>query len=271
MQRNSSIDAARGVAAVAVLLFHANYLSIGWIGVPIFFALSGYLITRQMRDGMRPITFWQRRAVRLIPPFYIYLVANLIIAEAQGRDMAGYPWHFLGGSDVLIAFGGASGHGHVGHLWSIAVEFQAYAVWPAIMAAGRFRRLILFAMAVGFFTVWAAVGHPAVMVGTAAFFALGALVALQGYEPPHIRVSRALVALGRASYSIYLWQMICVGGAMRLGYPIVGVAASIAVGLMSARWLEDWRWLLKLLNQSTRRRNRLKIISSGGVSIEVTT
>lgn len=246
MQRSESLDGVRGLAAVSVLLFHAGYLPMGWLGVPAFFALSGYLITRQLAAGMDAGTFWRRRAIRLLPLLGLYLTLNLALVIAQGRDPSGYAWHYLGLSNALIASGAAAQHGHVGHLWSIAIEIQAYAVWPLILAAGRHAKALLFAAAVAALAVWAVLGNDAIMTGCSAFFAIGGLAALRGWQPLVIRVPAPLTAIGRASYSIYLWQMMCVGAAIRLGFPLLGVAASIAIGLLSARYLEDVRWLQRL-------------------------
>lgn len=253
------LDAIRGLAALGVLLFHAGYLASGWTAVPVFFALSGYLITRQLIGGMKPGEFWQRRATRLLPLFYLYLATNLVSAIAQGHDTTGYGWHFLGLSDVMIATGAAFTHGHIGHLWSIAIELQAYAIWPLIMSS-RYRQPILAALGLVCLAAWVAAGHSGSMIGTSAFFVVGGLTAISGWQPPRMQAPVALVELGRASYSIYIWQMMCVGACARLGVPWLSAPTAIAFGLLSHHFVEPGLAHL-LARQPKRDQDRTQAVS----------
>ncbi|WP_372516418.1 acyltransferase family protein [Streptomyces noursei] len=151
------LDGLRGLAVLAVLLFHAGHLSGGFLGVDLFFVLSGFLITglllREAADhGRIGLTaFWGRRARRLLPALTVMGVGTLLLTWAFGAasvllfalDDAPWVaaqavnWHFVA---EQIGYWNASGSRVFAHLWSIAVEWQFYLVWPLVVAlAGRGR------------------------------------------------------------------------------------------------------------------------------------
>jgi peptidoglycan/LPS O-acetylase OafA/YrhL len=158
-----ALDGLRGIAILGVLLFHAGHLGGGFLGVDLFFALSGYLITdlllREVRvSGTVSLTaFWGRRARRLLPALAVLLVAVTLLTWALGdadlwrSALSDGPWvqanlvnwHLLGES---AGYWEGFGAGRVfGHLWSIAVEEQFYLVWPVVVLlvarrAGRARQ-----------------------------------------------------------------------------------------------------------------------------------
>ena len=138
-----------------MLLYHANLAWIpgGFLGVEVFFVISGYLITAlllaewRQRGRIDLKTFWLRRARRLLPALYVLLVVSLAFAVVfLPGEVAGLR------SDVLAAFGyvtnwylifGQESYFEaVGrpsllqHLWSLAVEEQFYLIWPPILALG---------------------------------------------------------------------------------------------------------------------------------------
>lgn len=155
-----ALDGIRGLAMLFVLLFHFSvpYTQGGFLGVDLFFVLSGYLITSQLwlRWHNAPIRlwdFWKRRIRRLIPALWLLItgttVTSLLLDELRPRSYT---------SDLLSAFGYVSNWWYIytgqdygaewgfirppllKHLWSLAVEEQFYLIWPLIIAAG----LILF-------------------------------------------------------------------------------------------------------------------------------
>ncbi|MEV0612087.1 acyltransferase [Nonomuraea sp. NPDC050404] len=151
------LDGLRGLAVVAVLLFHAGHLGGGFLGVDLFFVLSGFLITGLLlgeigkRGRLRLGAFWGRRARRLLPAQIVMVVATLLLAWAFGSpamlsfalDDAPWAaaqvlnWHFIA---EQVGYWDASGTRLFSHLWSIAVEWQFYLVWPplvAVLARGR--------------------------------------------------------------------------------------------------------------------------------------
>ena len=164
------LDGLRALAVIAVLLYHAElrWIPGGFIGVEVFFVISGYLITAlllaewRQRGRIDLKAFWLRRARRLLPALYLLLVVTLAFAVV-----------FLPGevarlrADVLAAFGyvtnwylifaNESYFEAVGrpsllkHLWSLAIEEQFYLLWPLLLAVGlRWRhRLVLVAVLAG--------------------------------------------------------------------------------------------------------------------------
>jgi peptidoglycan/LPS O-acetylase OafA/YrhL len=164
-----ALDGLRGFAVAAVLLFHAGHLRGGFLGVDLFFVLSGFLITGLLleelgRSGRLHLpAFWERRARRLLPALTVMVTSTLLLAWAFARpDLLMYAlqdapwvaaqsvnWHFIG---EQIGYWNASGTRLFAHLWSIGVEWQFYLVWPLTVAlAGRgpggHRRVALVAVA----------------------------------------------------------------------------------------------------------------------------
>ncbi|WEB45604.1 acyltransferase [Streptomyces yunnanensis] len=151
------LDGLRGLAVLAVLLFHAGHLSGGFLGVDLFFVLSGFLITglllREVAShGRISLTaFWGRRARRLLPALTVVGVGTLLLTWAFGAASVllfaledapwvaaqAVNWHFVA---EQIGYWNASSSRVFAHLWSIAVEWQFYLAWPLVVAlAGRGR------------------------------------------------------------------------------------------------------------------------------------
>jgi len=147
------IDALDGLRAVAIVLVIARHCALvlpwpgttlailvrrvmdtGWIGVDIFFVLSGFLITGILVDargrGPRPPrdyfrAFYARRALRIFPVYYLFLGAMFFIGHAVVPEGSWWYWTYL--SNILFARDGFRAQSHV---WSLAVEEQFYLVWP---------------------------------------------------------------------------------------------------------------------------------------------
>lgn len=145
----------RAFAVIAVLLYHADLAWIpgGFLGVEVFFVISGYLITAlllaewRQRGRIDLKTFWLRRARRLLPALYVVLVATLAfavvflpgeIAGLRGDVLAalGYVtnWYLIFGQESYFEAVGRPSL--LQHLWSLAVEEQFYLIWPPILALG---------------------------------------------------------------------------------------------------------------------------------------
>src|SRR3954449_1018195 len=145
------LDGMRALAVVAVMLYHANHtwLSGGFLGVEVFFVISGYLITLLLiaeheRNGtIRLGQFWLRRARRLLPALFVMmgLLATylaLFNRRPQGRTRGDFLGGVLYGSNWYQIFVGqgyttAEAFAPLRHLWSLAVEEQFYLVWPLVM------------------------------------------------------------------------------------------------------------------------------------------
>ena len=174
-----ALDGVRAVAVYAVVLFHSGVLvaSGGFIGVDLFFVLSGFLVTNVIlvehdAGSFRPIQFWARRFRRLLPAAAVVIVVSAVLfvglappaereaAIADARSAALYVsnWHFLSlGSDY---FASQDLPRPFAHFWSLSVEEQFYFVFPLTVAAAawvarrRRRRLDgVLGLAIGALTV----------------------------------------------------------------------------------------------------------------------
>jgi peptidoglycan/LPS O-acetylase OafA/YrhL len=149
------VEGLRAVAIIAVLLCHAGvpFLAGGYVGVDVFFVISGYLITKllvgemEKRGRVSLRAFYARRAKRLLPLSALLLamvgVLSIIIfsplraTETSGDIVASAlyvaNWHFAAQSVDYFAQGLEPSP--VLHLWSLAIEEQFYFVWPTLMLA----------------------------------------------------------------------------------------------------------------------------------------
>ncbi len=166
-----ALDGLRAIAVVAVMAYHADeaWLGGGYLGVEVFFTISGYLITALLiteyeRTGrIDLLTFWKRRARRLLPALGVVLAGVAVLAAFTATDALGN----LGGQ-VAAALGYVMNWSLIAteqsyfesfgrppllqHLWSLAIEEQFYLVFPLLFLAGRRllgRRLTLAAAVVG--------------------------------------------------------------------------------------------------------------------------
>jgi peptidoglycan/LPS O-acetylase OafA/YrhL len=147
------LDGMRALAVVAVMVYHANpdWLVGGYLGVEIFFVISGYLITllliaeKERTASVDMRNFWLRRARRLLPALYTMLLAVAIWTSLFDRDALGKLRGDLVAAVLYVAnwFQIWSGAGYTDanefaplrHLWSLAVEEQFYLIWPLVMIA----------------------------------------------------------------------------------------------------------------------------------------
>jgi peptidoglycan/LPS O-acetylase OafA/YrhL len=132
VQRIRQLDGVRALAILAVFESHSAQVRFMWMGVDVFFVLSGFLITgvlldaRQRGLGAYLRGFYGRRARRILPPYGIFLVlSSLVIGIAWMHYW--YFYVFLANllQPLHISFPGA-----FAPLWSLAVEEQFYLVWP---------------------------------------------------------------------------------------------------------------------------------------------
>jgi peptidoglycan/LPS O-acetylase OafA/YrhL len=151
-----ALDGLRGCAILAVLLLHftsalaapasaparaiKQLFSLGWTGVDLFFVLSGFLITGILADAKetphRYRTFYARRALRILPLYYgfvllLFIVPPLIGARAYTTSFADQLPYWLYLQNFWPMSSGALDF--AAHLWSLAIEEQFYLVWPLII------------------------------------------------------------------------------------------------------------------------------------------
>ena len=137
--RVPQLDGLRAIAILLVIAHHAGLVSIGWIGVNLFFALSGFLITGILRRSREEEFFWGpfylKRATRILPPLLpFFLLCALTTPVARHATLL--PYIFFG-ANVAQSLPHASVT-DLTVLWSLAVEEHFYLLWPfAIRFLGR--------------------------------------------------------------------------------------------------------------------------------------
>jgi peptidoglycan/LPS O-acetylase OafA/YrhL len=149
-QFRPDLEGLRGVAILLVVLFHAGVsrLSGGFVGVDVFFVLSGYFISgmlvRELAEsgGLNLTEFYGRRALRLMPPLLVVLLATLGVVmwlyapidrapiAANARSVALYSGNIEFARGAVDYF--SSGENPLLHTWSLAVEQQFYVLWPLL-------------------------------------------------------------------------------------------------------------------------------------------
>src|SRR5215203_6742833 len=167
------LDGLRALAVIAVLLYHSElpWIPGGFLGVEVFFVISGFLITALLLAQWRQLghvdvkAFWLGRARRLLPALYLVLVVTLAYAVVfMPGEVAGLRGDVLAAlgyvTNWYLVFGHESYFEAMGrpsllkHLWSLAVEEQFYLLWPPMVAVGlsvgarrwRTRRVLVVAL-----------------------------------------------------------------------------------------------------------------------------
>lgn len=185
MQYRREIDGLRAIAVMSVILFHAGFNSFsgGFVGVDIFFVISGFLITsiilkEKEQDRFSLIFFYERRARRIIPTLFLVVLCSFIAAWFYliPADMENFSQSLVAvsffSSNILFwlesgYWGSANELKPLLHTWSLAVEEQYYIFFPLlVMALWRFKNTYLLYVfgaitAVSFFlSVWGAYNYP---------------------------------------------------------------------------------------------------------------
>ena len=147
-----AIDGLRGVAVVAVMLYHLGFSWIpgGFLGVDLFFVISGYVITRLLLDsiarsgGLDLRAFYKARIRRLFPPLvFMILVTSIYVGiwapETMRRFVSDAPFSLFGAMNWWLVFRHTDYFDSIArppllqHTWSLGVEAQFYLIWPLIL------------------------------------------------------------------------------------------------------------------------------------------
>lgn len=191
-----SLDGLRALSVIGVLLYHGGFswMNGGFLGVEVFFVVSGFLITslliseRELTDRIDFREFWIRRARRLLPALFAMLIAVLVWAsffgtERQVSDLRrDVPWAVLYAGNWGQILGGVPYFGSdplLKHVWSLAVEEQWYLVWPLAFVGLMSLRwgyarlaaiLFVFSLSAMGFTFWLSLGDGPLLGGPPGLF-----------------------------------------------------------------------------------------------------
>jgi peptidoglycan/LPS O-acetylase OafA/YrhL len=226
-----SLDGFRALAVLMVLLIHSQWLPIGWVGVQMFFVLSGFLITgilvaqKQAKFSDYIGYFYWKRSLRIWPLYFLFLALSgasyFFYSVPEGLktcwiSLVSYTYNF-----VRIAPQNDSNW--FGHFWTLCIEEQFYLVWPFVvfyLTVQRLRRLTILLIIIGplirYFTgiAFASVSNSPQQIQQAVHslatshidaFASGALVAL---IPPYWRTI-ILPKLRHLFFGIAATTLIC--------------------------------------------------------------
>jgi peptidoglycan/LPS O-acetylase OafA/YrhL len=245
--RNPALDGVRALAVLAVLGFHEGLPGLpgGFLGVDVFFVLSGYLITRTLMQGQPLRLFWMRRVRRLAPALVVVLLVVTAAVTIAEPDQLGTlraallpallyvsNWYEIARHGSYFASYGPPSP--LLHLWSLAIEEQFYLIWPLVVLVIRplrHRALVPAALAIASAVTMAVLyrngGDPSrVYYGTdthASGLLIGATLA---YLP--VRWSPRLDAAGVVGLVMLGWACGHLGGEDPLVYPYGLVAAALA-------------------------------------------
>ncbi|MEM9464949.1 MAG: acyltransferase family protein [Actinomycetota bacterium] len=271
--RRLDIEGMRAIAIGAVLLYHAGIPGFagGYVGVDVFFVISGFLITGAMTREIESTgslslgQFWARRAKRLLPAALLALAGSAVIAwtwmpvtqrETFGGDIiaaATYVvnWRFGARSvDYLAEDVGAS---PVQHFWSLAVEEQFYIVWPilvvlALALATKLNRsrtgsLLVVILSVCAASLWWSIVSTADDPSVAFFstftrlweLGIGAALAVAAPHltrlPSRVYALSGWVGLAAIAYATLVFSETTAWPSARAGVPAVGAALVLICGL----------------------------------------
>ena len=256
------IDGLRAVAIVPVLLFHAGIGGFGggFVGVDVFFVISGFLITGiilpEVENGrFSVVAFYERRVRRIFPALFTVLLVSAVVATCLllPRDLGAFGRSLLATTFFASNFDFWQQAGYFGpateeipllHTWSLAVEEQFYIFFPLFLLAcarGARRRLIIatllvigasFALSVAGVT-----GSPDATFYLAPSRAwelgLGALLAMGAIPPSHdARVRNAVAVLGAAAvfWSVFTYSRATPFPGAAALLPCLGAASIIWAG-----------------------------------------
>jgi len=252
------LDGLRALAVIGVLLYHGEvaWAPGGFLGVEMFFAISGYLITalllgeRLSSGTIRLRDFWMRRARRLLPALYVFLAATAVYAvlflphdilQFRGDLVAALlyatNWFFIFHDQSYFAFTGRPPL--LQHLWSLAVEEQFYLFWPLIFG--------------GLMTVWGHRRHrnrllAAVLGGALASTLLMAILYHPGQDPSRVYYGTdtraAGLLIGAALALVWSpWRLsprITLGGRVLLDLAGVAGVALLCVYMWKITEFDTW-------------------------------
>ncbi|HEV2785721.1 MAG TPA: acyltransferase family protein [Solirubrobacteraceae bacterium] len=266
------IQALRAVAVLTVVVFHVwpEMMPGGFVGVDVFFAISGFLITGHLlrevdRTGTLSLwQFWARRARRLLPAALLTLftcaVATIVFVPqlywqqflTEIGTSTAYVQNWQLASDAVDYFAADNRPSPVQHFWSLSAEEQFYVLWPLliIVAAWAARRRLAIAvvlLTVTGLSLWYSISETASNPAAAYFvtptraweFGAGGLLALAGARsklPDGVRALLSWAGLAAVVYAAVFYSTETAFPGWAAAVPVAGALAVIHAGMPEARW-----------------------------------
>lgn len=156
-----SLDGVRGLAILLVMSFHAGLNHFGWMGVQLFFVLSGYLITgilwkeKERKEGAQAKLgrFWIRRSLRIFPLYFTYLLVlgiSYLILHFPSYYPTYAPYLFTYTANYSRLLPEWQGNPLFTHLWSLSIEEQFYVFFPLLVffSPAKFARAVMISLIV---------------------------------------------------------------------------------------------------------------------------
>jgi peptidoglycan/LPS O-acetylase OafA/YrhL len=287
----AALDGVRGLAILVVIVFHAlldfvgegaferamaQVIGAGWVGVDLFFVLSGLLITQILLRTRGTEGYYRRfitrRALRILPLYIFFLVLivytlplvyppHMELVRGIRRE-PGWLWTLT--SNYMFARNAGDEAFHYGHLWSVAVEEQFYLIWPLFVAAlapHRLRSVIIAGVAIApilraLAWHWGIEPH-AIYVLTGLRYdglVLGALIALTIRTHGPAR-TLALARIGGVGGALVIALVILRQNALNSAHRAVFTIGFTAIALVCA-------WLVAEASQAEPRRRLARLLSS---------
>ena len=266
-----ALDGLRALAVIGVMVYHSGLIPGGYLGVDVFFTLSGFLITSLLIDeysargtiGLR--YFYYRRALRLLPALFTFLtVWTIVLLSTVPAPFWSVIWTYVAIVTFYVANWAlilGSPLGIFGHTWSLAVEEQFYFVWPLIILfllrslRSRANIMVLLFCAAGASLVWRFYLSPGAQTLDRAYWAtdthadglligsaLAFLVGIKIFSESALRYAGG----GAVIVLVYLLTSTPLGPAY--GYGVTAVAA-FATAILILDVISARSWLAVVLAQ----------------------
>ena len=138
----SGLNGLRAISIASVVIFHGNLdisfiSSFGWLGVDLFFVISGFLITGILLESRQKKDFFQffyiRRSLRIFPLYYLFLLFITLYIYFKANLSTDILYYFFYLQNFYAVSEGAHNYSVLAHTWSLAVEEQFYLFWPLVI------------------------------------------------------------------------------------------------------------------------------------------